>query len=63
MSALNTIFESGYKGGAMTLLLVCAYKLYTMKITTDGSSDCCRCLRLHVHTENAGGPAELMTPV
>ena len=51
----SDIVDSGYKGGAMTLLLVCAYKLYKMKITTDGSSDCCRCLRLHVHTENTGG--------
>ena len=55
MDVITALLQGGFKGAAMALLLVCAYKLYRMKITTDGSSDCCKCLRLHVHTENPGG--------
>ena len=59
MEAIFTqIIDDGVKGAVMTVLLVVAFKLYKMEITTDGESNCCRCLRLNVATHNPGGAAE-----
>ena len=53
---LALILDEGIRGAGMIQLLVVAYKLYRMKIVTEADSDSCKCLKLHVATENNGGP-------
>ena len=55
MTIVESILDDGVRGAAVALILVFAYKIYRARITTDGSSRCCRCLRLHIRTENPGG--------
>ena len=57
-AVVTQVINDGVKGAAMALLLVIAYKLYRMQITTESESNCCRCLRLSVATHNPGGAAE-----
>ncbi len=55
MTIVESILDDGVRGAAVALILVFAYKIYRARITTDGSSRCCRCLRLHIRTDNLGG--------
>lgn len=37
------------------MILVIAYKIYRMKISTTSDGNCCKWLKFHVNTENEGG--------
>ena len=52
---INTIFEDGLKGAGMVFILVCCYKIYKMKISTETDSNCSKCFSMHVRTSNPGG--------
>ena len=52
---LNEYTQVSLEGAFSVLLLVCAYKLYRSRISTE--SDCKKsCFNMHVKTENPGGP-------
>jgi hypothetical protein len=49
------VLNEGVRGAAIVFLLVCSYKLYRARISTDSESHCGRCFQLHVVTQNEGG--------
>ena len=55
MQLLETVLNEGVRGAAIVFLLVCSYKLYRARISTDSESHCGRCFQLHVVTQNEGG--------
>ncbi len=55
MQLLETVLNEGVRGAAIVFLLVCSYKLYRARISTDSESHCGKCFQLHVVTQNEGG--------
>ena len=54
LQSLSTI---GIEACGSIMILVIAYKIYRMKISTESNGECCKWLKFHVATENEGNAA------
>jgi hypothetical protein len=57
---INMIFEDGFKGAAMCLLLVLAYKIYRMRISNEIESSCCPGFSWRLSSSNSGGELDMV---
>jgi hypothetical protein len=55
MELVETVLNEGIRGACIVFLLVCSYKVFRARISTDSESHCGKCFQLHVVTENQGG--------
>ena len=55
MEIVDRVFDDGYKGACMVLLLVVAYKIYKAKISNEIESNCCEGFKWKFIGKNDGG--------
>ncbi len=55
MEIVDRVFDDGFKGAGMVLLLVLAYKVYKAKISNEIESNCCEGFKWKFVGKNDGG--------
>jgi hypothetical protein len=60
IEVVDRIFDDGYKGAAMCLLLVLAYKIYRMRISNEIESTCCPGFSWKLSSSNSGGELDVV---
>ncbi len=55
MEIVDRVFDDGFKGAGMVLLLVVAYKIYKAKISNEIESNCCEGFKWKFVGKNEGG--------
>jgi|TARA_R100000005_G_C4967609_1_gene181800 hypothetical protein len=55
MEIVDRVFDDGFKGAGMVLLLVVAYKIYKAKISNEIESNCCEGFKWKFVGKNDGG--------
>ena len=60
IEVVDRIFDDGYKGAAMCLLLVLAYKIYRMRISNEIESKCCPGFTWKLSSSNSSGELDTL---